>query len=184
MSKAILFFADGLEECEGLLVADLLRRAGIVVQTVSVSGRPTVRGAHGITLGCDATERDPEAYKNADAVILPGGMPGTAHLAESPLVAETLRTFAARGKLVAAICAAPSVLGAMGLLRGRRATAYPGFEEQLLGAEFVHAPVVADGNIVTACGLGAAIPFALELIRELEGAACAEKVRAAILYPA
>ena len=169
MSKAILFFADGLEECEGLLVVDLLRRAGITVQTVSISGRAEVTSAHNVTLRCDA-------------VVLPGGMPGTTHLAESALVARTVRSYAAQGKLVAAICAAPSVLGGLGLLQGKRATVYPGFEDKLAGAIVTDGEFVTDGNIVTACGLGAAIPFALELIRLLEGDATAAQVRASIGY--
>ncbi len=113
MSKAILFFADGLEECEGLLVVDLLRRAGITVQTVSVSGRAEVTSSHNVTLRCDAVAETAD-LTDADAVVLPGGMPGTTHLAESALVARTVRSYAAQGKLVAAICAAPSVLGGAG----------------------------------------------------------------------
>ncbi|MDY5594491.1 MAG: DJ-1 family glyoxalase III [Oscillospiraceae bacterium] len=181
MSKAILFFADGLEECEGLLVVDLLRRAGITVQTVSVSGRAEVTSAHNVTLRCDAVAETAD-LTDADAVVLPGGMPGTTHLAESALVARTVRSYAAQGKLVAAICAAPSVLGGLGLLQGKRATVYPGFEDKLTGATLTDGEFVTDGNIVTACGLGAAIPFALELIRLLEGDAKAAQVRASIGY--
>lgn len=181
MSKAILFFADGLEECEGLLVVDLLRRAGIEVQTVSISGKAEVTSAHGVTLRCDAVA-EAANLADADAVVLPGGMPGTTHLAESEIVARTVRDYAARGKLVAAICAAPSVLGGLGLLAGKRATVYPGFEDKLTGAILTDGECVTDGNIVTSCGLGAAIPFALELIRRLDGAAKADHVRESIGY--
>lgn len=181
MSKAILFFADGLEECEGLLVVDLLRRAGIEVQTVSISGRPEVTSAHGVTIRCDATAETAD-LAGADAVVLPGGLPGTTHLAESEIVAHTVQDYAARGKLVAAICAAPSVLGGLGLLQGKRATAYPGFEDKLTGAIVTDGEFVTDGNIVTSCGLGAAIPFALELIRRLDSDAKADHVRECIGY--
>lgn len=180
MKRAILFFADGLEECEGLVTLDLLRRAGVAAETVSISGAREVTGAHGVTLRCDRTAADD--LPAADAVILPGGMPGTTNLAASALVTETVRDYAARGKLVAAICAAPSVLGGLGLLRGRRATVYPGFEDRLTGATAVDAACVADGNIVTANGLGAAIPFALELIRQLCGEETAARVRDSIQY--
>lgn len=181
MSKAILFFADGLEECEGLLVVDLLRRAGIEVQTVSISGKPEVTSAHGVTIRCDAVAESAD-LSGADAVVLPGGMPGTTHLAESEIVARTVRDYAAQGKLVAAICAAPSVLGGLGLLQGRHATVYPGFEDKLTGAILTDGEFVTDGNIVTSCGLGAAIPFALELIRCLDGDARANHVRESIGY--
>lgn len=181
MSKAILFFADGLEECEGLLVVDLLRRAGIEVQTVSISGKAEVTGSHGVTIRCDAVAETANLAE-ADAVVLPGGMPGTTHLAACEIVARTVRAYAAQGKLVAAICAAPSVLGGLGLLQGKRATVYPGFEDKLAGAIVTDGEFVTDGNIVTACGLGAAIPFALELIRRLDGGAKADHVRESIGY--
>ena len=181
MSKAIFFFADGLEECEGLIAVDLLRRAGIEVQTVSISGAAQVTGAHNIAIRCDAMAESAD-LSDADAVILPGGMPGTTHLAESELVRRTVLDYAARGKIVAAICAAPSVLGKLGLLQGRRATVYPGFEDALTGASAVDAETVVDGNIITACALGAAVPFALAVIAKLEGDACAARVRSEIVY--
>ena len=180
MSKAVIFFAPGLEECEGLVTVDLLRRAGVEVQICAVSNDRTIAGAHGIRIVCDALASD--ADRTADAVILPGGIPGTPNLAASRTVCDLVREFAASGRLVAAICAAPTVLGGLGLLEGRRATCYPGCEDGLGGAEYIDAETVCDGNIITGSGLGAAIPFALELIAYLEGPDIAEKKRRSIVY--
>ena len=180
MSKAVIFFAPGLEECEGLVTVDLLRRAGVEVQICAVSNDRTIAGAHGIRIVCDALASD--ADRTADAVILPGGIPGTPNLAASRTVCDLVREFDASGRLVAAICAAPTVLGGLGLLEGRRATCYPGCEDGLGGAEYIDAETVCDGNIITGSGLGAAIPFALELIAYLEGPDIAEKKRRSIVY--
>ena len=180
MSKAVIFFAPGLEECEGLVTVDLLRRAGVEVQICAVSNDRTIAGAHGIRIVCDALASD--ADRTADAVILPGGIPGTPNLAASKTVCDLVREFDASGRLVAAICAAPTVLGGLGLLEGRRATCYPGCEDGLGGAEYIDAETVCDGNIITGSGLGAAIPFALELIAYLEGPDIAEKKRRSIVY--
>ena len=180
MSKAVIFFAPGLEECEGLVTVDLLRRAGVEVQICAVSNDRTIAGAHGIRIVCDALASD--ADRTADAVILPGGIPGTPNLAASKTVCNLVREFDASGRLVAAICAAPTVLGGLGLLEGRRATCYPGCEDGLGGADYIDAETVRDGNIITGSGLGAAIPFALELIAYLEGPDIAEKKRRSIVY--
>lgn len=180
MSKAVIFFAPGLEECEGLVTVDLLRRAGVEVQICAVSDDKTITGAHGIRIVCDALAAD--ADPDADAVILPGGIPGTPNLAASETVCSFVRAFHDAGRLVAAICAAPTVLGGLGLLAGRRATCYPGCEGNLGGADYVDAEVIRDGNIITGCSLGAAIPFALEIISVLEGPDIAEKKRQSIVY--
>lgn len=180
MSKAVIFFAPGLEECEGLVTVDLLRRAGVEVQICAVSDDKTITGAHGIRIVCDALAAN--ADREADAVILPGGIPGTPNLAASAVVCDTVRAFHAGGRLVAAICAAPTVLGGLGLLEGRRATCYPGCEGELGGADYVDAEVIRDGSIITGSSLGAAIPFALEIISVLEGPDIAEKKRNSIVY--
>ena len=180
MSKAVIFFAPGLEECEGLVTVDLLRRAGVEVQICAVSNDRTIVGAHGIRIVCDALASD--ADRTADAVILPGGIPGTPNLAASRTVCDLVREFDASGRLVAAICAAPTVLGGLGLLEGRRATCYPGCEDGLGGAAYIDAETVRDGNIITGSGLGAAIPFALEIIAYLEGPDVAEMKRKSIVY--
>ena len=180
MSKAVIFFAPGLEECEGLITVDLLRRAGVEVQICAVSDSKMITGAHGIRIECDALCEN--ADRDADAVILPGGIPGTPNLAASETVCGMVRAFYDSGKLVAAICAAPTVLGGLGLLEGRRATCYPGCEGDLGGADYTDAEVIRDGNIITGSALGAAIPFALEIIAYLEGPDVAEMKRGSIVY--
>ncbi len=182
MSKAVVFLADGFEECEGLLAVDLLRRAGCAVTTASISRQRQVTSSHSVCLMADALAEDIN-FSDVDMIILPGGMPGTSHLAGSKAVAAQCKAFAADpNKWVAAICAAPSVLGALGLLQGKRATSHPLFEQQLAGAEVTHEGVTIDGNIITGQGLGAAIPFALELVKRMTDEATAEKIRAAICY--
>ena len=179
MKCAVVFIADGLEECEALVTVDLLRRAGIRVITASVSGTREVTSSHQITFRTDALAEEVD-YDSADIVILPGGMPGTLHLEESEFVRRKCLDFAAE-KYVAAICAAPRVLGSLGILRGRRATCYPGNEERLTGAEATGEGVVRDGNVITGQALGSAIPFALEIIRTLLDDAAADKVAGAIV---
>lgn len=182
MSKAIVFLAPGLEECEGLIVVDILRRAGVEVATASITDSLSVTSAHNITLQADVLAADAD-YGAADMVVLPGGLPGTKNLAACQLVKDQCRAFAAdAAKWVAAICAAPSVLGGLGLLQGKAATSHPGFEDKLYCAEVTHAEFTRDGNIITGRGLGAAIPFALELAAVLEGREKADAIRAAICY--
>ena len=181
MSKAVLFFADGTEECEALLVADLLRRAKVEVIIASAMGRRALVSSHGIHLNADALAEDVD-YSDVDMVILPGGIPGTPNLAENKTVTDTCVSFAKAGKKVAAICAAPSVLASLGLLEGRNATAHAGFQDKLAGAIVHDEEVVVDGNITTSYGLGGAIPFALELVRQLVGPAEADRIQKAIAY--
>lgn len=181
MKKIIVFLAEGLEEIEGLTVVDLLRRAEIDVKTVSLSSKKEVTGAHQITIKADLCLEELNA-KEQDGVVLPGGMPGTTHLMEHAGVNQIIREFAAQGKLVAAICAAPTVLGKAGLLQGRKATCYPGMEDQLAGAEFCEDAVVWDGNIITSRGVGTAIPFALTLTEYFLGAEKAKEIGDSIVY--
>ena len=181
MSKAVVFFADGTEECEALLVVDLLRRAKVEVIVASAMGRRELVSSHKIHLTADALAEEVD-YSDVDMVVLPGGIPGTPNLAANKTVTDTCVSFAQTGKKVAAICAAPSVLAQLGLLEGRKATAHAGFQGQLAGAEVLDAEVVVDGNITTSYGLGGAIPFALELVRQLAGQAEAERIRNAIAY--
>lgn len=180
MSKAVVFIADGLEECEGLLVVDILRRAGTEVTTASINGTKQVVSSHGITLFTDALAEEVD-YDHADIVILPGGLRGTENLSVSSFVGSRCLEFAA-GKKIAAICAAPSIFASLGLLKGKKATVHPGFEDRMNGCELTHLPVTVDGNITTGQALGAAIPFALELARQLEGEEAAEKVAKAICW--
>lgn len=181
MNRTGVFLADGLEEIEGLTVVDILRRAGVEVVTISVSGKKEVTGAHQITILADELFEQVD-FKKLHGVVLPGGMPGTLNLMKHEGVNRILHQFDEEGKLVAAICAAPSVLGQAGLLKGRKATCYPGFEEKLTGAATLAEPVVQDGNIITSRGMGTAIPFALSLTAYFQGQEKAEEIGASIIW--
>lgn len=181
MSKLGIFMADGCEEIEGLTVVDLVRRAGIEIEMISVSGEKSVTGSHKITFQTDIDKADAD-YTSYDGIVLPGGMPGTTHLMEDETVTRVIREFAQDGKLVAAICAAPSVLGNAGLLEGKTATCYPGVEGKLTGADFVTDPVAKDGNIITSRGLGTAIDFAAEIVAYLKDQEAAKSLKESIVY--
>ncbi len=164
-----LFLAEGFEEIEALCPLDLLRRAGVKVMTVGV-GAKVVRGSHHIETIADITtfEADRLLEKNPiDMVILPGGMPGTLNLQKDPTVNLFLDRAVSEGKPIAAICAAPLILGERGLLNGRRATCFPGFEDKLAGAEVTGEKVVMDGPFITGKGMGAAFDFGLALVQTL-----------------
>lgn len=172
-----MFLADGFEEVEALCPLDILRRAGLEVTTVGIGGKDVIRGAHGIIVHADLPDimyRD----SDPDMLILPGGMPGSKNLDESRIVDSALRAASRKGAYLAAICAAPMVLGKRGYLEGKRAVCFPGFEEYLTGATVDEEnTVVHDGNIVTAKGMGAAFDFGLELVRCLKNDGTAEKIR-------
>ena len=175
-----MFLADGFEETEALAPLDILRRGGVEVKTVGVTGG-YVTGAHEITVKADILP--PIALKdNTEAVILPGGGVGTQNLDASVLVKEAVQSAYSSGKLICAICAAPSVLGKMGLLRGKKATCYPGFEKYLDGAELSEANVAESGNVITANGMGAALDFGFAVLARLRGADKAEEVKRQIQY--
>lgn len=158
-----VFLADGFEEVEALAPVDIMRRAGVNVKTVGIGGK-AVRGARGITVDADAQDCD---FDDIEAVVLPGGMPGTKNLEKSPLVRKAVETAYKNGKVVAAICAAPSILGHMGILRGRKAVCYPGYEKDLEGAQVLHTQTCEDGQILTGNGPGAALNFGLLLAGRL-----------------
>ena len=181
MAKVYAFLADGLEEVECLAVVDVLRRSGIETVLVSVSGKQEITGSHGIRLMADVLfeEADPD---QADILFLPGGMPGTLNLGADKTVNDVIRKFAAEGKLVCAICAAPSVLGVAGLLEGKRATCHPGFEDKLIGAVTSEDEVVVCDNIITSRGMGTAIPFAFEIVRYFTDDETVETVRKGLVY--
>ena len=176
-----MFLANGFEEVEALCPLDLLRRAGVEVTTVGIGGE-TVVGAHGITVQADIPDT---MFRDAhpEMVILPGGMPGTKHLDASRTVETALRVAASKDAYLAAICAAPMVLGKRGYLKGKRAVCFPGFEEFLLGATLPTdgSRVVTDGRVITAAGMGVALPFGLALVRALKGEAVAKDLRRAVL---
>ncbi len=166
MKKAYVFLADGFEEIEGLTVVDVLRRAGAEVEMVSVMDRKEITGAHGIKVEAD---RMIEEAGEADLYVLPGGMPGTLHLKEHAGLCRLLNQAEKKEKHIAAICAAPSVLGELGMLKGKRACCYPSFEEKLNCLEVSYEPVVTDGRITTSRGMGTAVRFSLELVSVLYG---------------
>ncbi|MBQ7671389.1 MAG: DJ-1/PfpI family protein [Clostridia bacterium] len=180
-----LFLADGFEEIEALTPVDLLRRAGIEVVTVGVTGRE-VTGSHRIKVTADMTADEASARlsdeEKLEAIILPGGMPGAKNLDLSPLVDSFIKRAVADDAYLCAICAAPMILGKRGLLSGRDATCYPGFETYLEGAKYYEASVVVDGNFVTSDGMGSALDFALQIVALLksdgESEKLAESVRA------
>ncbi|MBR6677090.1 MAG: DJ-1/PfpI family protein [Clostridia bacterium] len=175
-----LFLAEGFEEVEALTPVDYLRRAGISVTTVGIGGE-YITGAHGITVKADVSDKDVCAEcSSIDMVVLPGGMPGTLNLAASETVCAFIKKAVERNAFVAAICAAPSILGEMGLLAGKEAICYPGFEEKLIGAAVSTSKVVRDGNVITAKAAGCADLFAAELIAALKDKESAEKVLASV----
>lgn len=180
MKKLGVFMAEGCEEVEALTVVDIARRADIEVAMISVSGKKEVTSSHNITIQTDI----PAEYMDfdmLDGIVLPGGMPGTLNLGANAYVQKTIADFAKSGKLVAAICAAPSVLGEAGLLEGKKAVCYPSFEEKLLGAKVGYEPVAVDGNIITSRGLGTAIAFSLEIVKYLLDEETADKIAKAII---
>ncbi len=162
-----VFLADGFEEAEALVTVDILRRAGIKVTLVGVNKREVV-GSHGIKVMADIKTGE-YAPIDLEGVILPGGMPGTTNLMANKTVCGAAKSAFAAGKLTAAICAAPSVLGHLGILKGKRATCYPGFEDELLGAKVIKAPAVVDGNVITAKGAGAVFEFGFAIVDFLTG---------------
>ena len=174
----IVLFADGFEEIEALLPVDILRRGGLDVRTVGIKGK-TVVGSHGIKLICDADagEINPDEVTMA---IFPGGMPGATNLDESDFTDKIISAVTVNGGRLAAICAAPLILGRRGLLEGKEATCYPGFEQELRGAKISNKSVVTDGNITTARGMGVALEFAEELVALCLGKEKADKISKAI----
>ncbi len=174
-----MFLANGFEEVEALCPLDLLRRAGLEVKTVGI-GSDIITGSHGITVHADIPD---VMYRDSkpEMVILPGGSVGTKNLDASRVVDSALVAAKNSGGFICAICAAPSVLGKRGLLRGKHAICYPGFEKYLDGAIISDKRVVRDGNIITAAGMGVSMNFGFELIRALKGDAAAEDIKKAVL---
>jgi len=174
-----MFLAEGFEEVEALAPLDLLRRARLSVKTVGV-GTKTVTGAHGISVVADLADTE-YADDAPEMIFLPGGMPGTLNLAASEVVQNAIATAVRTNAYLAAICAAPSILGDLGLLRGKEAICYPGFEDRLVGATLSNKRVVRDGKILTAAGMGVAVEFGLAIVEELLGKDKAEALRRGVL---
>lgn len=180
MKKVALFLANGFEEMEALGTVDILRRANIDVTTVSISETSRVVGAHNIPVEADALF-DACNTMDFDAYILPGGMPGAKHLKEHAALGKLIKEASAAGKTVAAICAAPMVLGSLGLLEGKNATCYPGFENELIGAKAKTDNVVVDGNIITGKGPGLVFDFGLQIVEHLVGVGTRKEVAEGLL---
>lgn len=182
MKKACILLAEGFEEVEAVTPIDYLRRAGIEVRVLGLGGR-SISGSHGITIVADAVLGDLEAAQTYDAILVPGGMPGAAHLAESRDVTALITRHFAAGLIVAAICAAPAVVlhGACGILAGKRFTGFPGTEGQVKGGVPVNQNVVVDGNLITSKGAGTAGEFAIAIIKALLDEEAAETIAKRVL---
>lgn len=174
-----VLLADGFEEIEALTPVDMLRRAGLDVKTVGINGK-IAAGSHSIPVICDLDTSEVK-FSEVSTVIFPGGMPGALNLDASPFTDKIIAAVTENGGRIAAICAAPLVLGRRGLLDGKKATCYPGFESELKGAKIVDSGVVTDGNITTARGMGVALEFAEELVSLICGDEVKERLSAAIM---
>jgi 4-methyl-5(b-hydroxyethyl)-thiazole monophosphate biosynthesis len=174
-----VFLAEGFEETEAIVPIDILRRGELEVATVGVTGQ-VVTSSHGVPVVADVLACEIMPDETCEAVILPGGMPGTLNLEKDKVVRKFIEFAECNGRLIAAICAAPSILGHMGLLEGKKATCFPGFEEQLMGAEYIDESVVRDGNLITAKGAGVAIDFGLEIVKVFAGDMEAKRMRNAM----
>ncbi len=175
--------ADGFEEIEAMTIVDLLRRAELETQTVSMNGKKQVLGTHGVPIEADILFEETD-YERCEMMVLPGGMPGAANLGDHEGLTKHIRCFAKNDKYIAAICAAPMVFAAQGVLEGKRAVIYPGMEDHLTKAKALPQAdsVVVDGKIVTSKGPATAMPFALKLVELLKGAAAAEELAADLLW--
>ena len=177
-----MILGTGFEPMEAIAPCDILRRGGVEVQLAGIGGT-LIEAGHGVRVQADCRVEDLK-LASTDMVILPGGIPGVPNLKADATVRRVCRDFAAEGKVVAAICAAPTALAAFGVLNGKKATVYPGMDADLTaaGASYTGLPLTIDGSIVTGEALGAAIPFALALARILAGADAANRVKSAIVY--
>lgn len=180
-SRVCVFIAEGFEEIEGLTVVDILRRAGVETQMVSITEEKLVTGSHQIPIQTDICIKDAD-FSETELLVLPGGMPGTLNLGACKALTELLMQFHKEEKKVAAICAAPSVLGDLGILKGKKAVCYPGFESRLAGADVVFEEVAVDGHVTTSRGMGTAIPFALALTEQLISKEKAEELGKGIIF--
>lgn len=181
MAKVYMFLANGSEEIESLIPVDVLRRGGVEVKTVSITGSEYVEMAHGVTMKADLRFEDAD-FKDADLLMLPGGLPGATNLNDHEGVREAILRQFTDGKLVAAICAAPMVFGSLGIVKGKRATCYPGFEKYLDGAEYTHELCTVDGNVITGEGPAATFPYAYTILAMLTSEQTAHAVAEGMMY--
>lgn len=179
--KIFAFFAEGYEEVEGLAVVDIIRRAGIDVEMVSVTDKLEVMGVHNIAVVMDKTIGEID-FNDGDMIFLPGGIPGTPNLENCKVLIDNILKYNETGKKLAAICAAPSIYGKLGLLEGKKATCYPGFEEELKGANVLNEKVITDGNITTSRGMGTSMDLGLEIVKIYKGQEYADALGRKIQY--
>lgn len=175
-----VMLADGFEEIEALAFVDILRRADIDIETVSTDNTKTVRGAHNIEVVADKMLR--EITTVSDGIVLPGGIPGTYNLQKNSIIIEMLKEYNFKNKYIGAICAAPSILGELELLKGKKATCYPSFEKHLKDSFYTEQKVVVDGNIITSRGAGTAHEFALKFVELIKGDTVSKDLRSTMLY--
>lgn len=183
MKKVYIFLANGFEEVEALTVVDLLRRAGIEAPTVSIQDGKMVEGTHGIKVEADFLLSEVRGTM-ADAIVLPGGIPGTPNLKANETLMEMVLGLHAAGSYICAICAAPTILAGLGLVDGKKATSYPSCEPDMCGADYQKESVVVDGQIVTSRGVGTAIDFGLKIIELLASEKEAKEIAESIVYRA
>lgn len=181
MAKVYEFLATGFEEVEALAPVDIFRRAGVEVKTVSITGSEYVESAHGVTIKADLLFEDAD-LSDADLLMLPGGMPGAANLNSHEGLRKALFEHNGRGGRLAAICAAPMVLGGIGVLMGKRATCYPGFEKYMLGADYTHELYTVADNITTGEGPAATLPYAYALLAQLTDEQTAREVADGMMF--
>ena len=181
MAKVYEFLANGFEEVEGLGPVDILRRGGVDVKTVSVTGTPWVETSHGITLKADLTIEEAD-LSDADMLLLPGGLPGATNLRDHEGVRKALVAQAVKGGRIGAICAAPLVLGSLGLLEGKKATCYPGFEKFMTGATYTAELFTIDGDIITGEGPAATFPYSYEILRMFKGDETVQSLKDGMMY--
>lgn len=181
MQQVFVFLADGFEEIEAIAPVDVFRRAGMNVKTVSITNELQVRGAHDVLVVADACFHEVD-FSGDFLIFLPGGMPGATNLDNHAGLKKLIVKQAARGNEIAAICAAPLVLGKMGLLKNKEAICYPGYEQFLLDAQIDTSEIVKSGNIYTAKGPGVSIPFALKIVEDFKGKEFAEAIAQAMMF--
>jgi 4-methyl-5(b-hydroxyethyl)-thiazole monophosphate biosynthesis len=182
MTKIYEFLANGFEEIEGLAPVDILRRGGIDIKTVSITGNEFVETSHGITVKADLKFEDVTNFDDADMLLLPGGMPGSTNLNAHEGVREVLVEHNKKGKRIGAICAAPMVLGGLGLLEGKKATCSPGFQKYLTGAEYTGELFQEDGNIITGEGPAATLPYAYQILSYFIGETAVKELQVKMQY--
>lgn len=180
MNKIFILLAEGFEEIEAVTIADVLRRAQLNVTILSVTGHLSVKGAHQIELKADQLFEDVN-FSEGEMIILPGGMPGTKNLDQHEGLKKEILVYNEQGKYIAAICAAPMVLGNLKILNGKKSVCYPGFENYLKGAEIEYFPYIVDDKIITGRGVGSALLFSLEIVRILKGEEMAIQLKNAML---